>query len=43
MMNIRNLVSKESLGVKFEDGICAELCLTLWFESDWYSCNISEP
>ena len=25
MMNIRNLVSKESLWVKFKDGICSEL------------------
>ena len=22
--------------------ICVELCLKLWFESDWYFCNISE-
>ena len=28
--------TKESLGVRFEDGIFAELCLKLWFESDWY-------
>ena len=27
MMNVRNLGSKESLGVKFKDGICTELCL----------------
>ena len=35
-MNIRNLGSKESVGVKYKDGICAELCLKLWFESN---CN----
>ena len=28
--------TKESLGVRFEDGIFAELCLKLWFESDCY-------
>ena len=27
--------------VKYKDGICAELCLSLWFESDWYFCNIT--
>ena len=42
MMNIQNLGSKESLGVKFKDGICAKLCLKLWFESDWYFYNITE-
>ena len=36
MMNIQNLGSKESLRVKFKDGICAKLCLKLWFESDWH-------
>ena len=34
MMNLRKLGSKESLGVKFIEGICAELCLKLWFEGD---------
>ena len=43
MMNMQNLDSKESLGVKFNDGICAEMCLKLWFESDWYLFNITEP
>ena len=42
MMNIRNLGSKESLEMKFKDSIYAELCLKLWFESDWYFCNIAE-
>ena len=42
MMNIRNLGSKESVGVNFKQGICAKLCLMLWFESDWYLCNISQ-
>ena len=41
MMNIQNRGSKESLRVEFKDGICAELCLELWFESHWYFCNIS--
>ena len=36
MMNMLNLRSKESAGVKFKDGICVELCLKLWYESDWY-------
>ena len=41
MMNVQNRGSKESLQVKFNDGICAELCLKLWFESNWYFCNIA--
>ena len=39
MMNIQNLRSKESIGVKFKVGICAELCLRLWFESNWNLCH----
>ena len=39
---MRNLGSTEIIGVKFEKGICAELCLKLWFESDWYFCNINK-
>ena len=35
------LGSKESLGVKFKDGMYAKLHLKLWFESDWYFCNIT--
>ena len=42
MMNIGNLGSKESIGVKYKDGTYALLCLKLWFESDWYFCNITE-
>ena len=42
MMKIENLGSKESVGVKFKDAICAELCLRLWFESDLYFCNVTE-
>ena len=42
MMNIRNLGSKESVGVKFKEGIYTELCLKLWFESNWYFCKITE-
>ena len=40
-MNIRNLASKESVGVKFKDGIDAKFCLKPWiqiqdgFESDF--------
>ena len=40
MMNIRNLGSKESVGVNYKDGICVKLCLKLWFERDWYFCII---
>ena len=40
-MNMRNLGSKESLGVKLKDGICFQLCLKLWFERGWYFCNIT--
>ena len=32
MMNMKNLGSKESLGVKFKDAISAELCLKLRLE-----------
>ena len=42
-MNIRNLGLTESLGAKFKDVICAELCLKLWFEWNWYFYNITEP
>ena len=42
MMNIQNVGSKESLGVKFKDSIFAELCLKHWFENGWYFCNITE-
>ena len=37
---MQNLVSQESVGVKYIDGIYAELFLKVWFESDWYFCNI---
>ena len=30
-----NLDSKESLGVRFKDGICTALYLKCWFKSDW--------
>ena len=39
VINIRNVGSKESLGVKFKEGICAKSCVKLWFESNWYFCN----
>ena len=42
MMNIQNLGSKEKVGVKFKEGGCAELCLKLWFEGNWYFCNITK-
>ena len=35
------LGSTESIGIKFKEGICAELCLKLWFEGDYYFCNIT--
>ena len=31
---------KKSLRLKYKGGISAKLCLKLWFESDWYFCNI---
>ena len=31
MMNIRNLGSEESVGVKYIDGICTKFWLKLWF------------
>ena len=42
MMNIQNLGLTESVGYKFNDSVCAELCLKLWFESDWHFYNITE-
>ena len=39
-MNMQNLASKESLGVKFKDSIYTGLCSKLWFESDWDFCNL---
>ena len=42
MMNIQNLGSQESVGIKYVDDIYAEFCLKLWFESDCYLCNITE-
>ena len=41
-MNIQNLGSKESVGVKFKDGTRAEMYLKLWFESEWCFSNITE-
>ena len=41
-MNIQNLGSQESVEVKYIDSIYAEFRLRLWFESDWYSCKITE-
>ena len=32
---MRNLGSKETLGLKFKDGVCAEFYLKLWFESNF--------
>ena len=40
-MNKQNLGSKENVGVKFKEDICADLFLKLWFESGWYICNIT--
>ena len=39
-MNIWNLGSQESIGVKYIDNICSKFCLKLWFENDWYFCII---
>ena len=36
MMNRQNLSSKESVGVKFKENICADFWLKLWSVSDWY-------
>ena len=40
--NHANLGSRGSIGVKYKDDICGKLSLQLWFESDWYFCNITE-
>ena len=32
----------KSAGVKCKEDTCAELCLKLLFESDWYFCNITK-
>ena len=42
MINTQNLGSIESVWVKFQEGICAKLCLRLWFESYWRFCRITE-
>ena len=41
MRNKQNLGSKENVGVKVKEDICADLFLKLWFESDWHICNIT--
>ena len=41
-MNIRNLASKESLGVEFKDDICTGFCLKLCFDSAWYFYNMTK-
>ena len=41
-MNIRNLGPKGRLWVEFKDGICAELCLNLWFEKVTVQKSIAE-
>ena len=33
---------KRKRRVKYKDDISVELCLKLWFESDWYFYNINE-
>ena len=35
-MNIRNVGSQESTGLKYIDNICSKFYLKLWFESGWY-------
>ena len=37
------VVSKESVGVNYKDGIYAQLRLKLQFGSSWYFCIITEP
>ena len=39
MMNILNVGSQESIGVKYIDDIYTKLFLKLWFESNWYFCT----
>ena len=38
----QNLGSKESVGIKFKEGIYTKFCLKLWFDSNWYFCKITE-
>ena len=33
---------KRKRRVKFKVGIPAELCLKVWFKSNWYFCNITK-
>ena len=35
-------ITKEGVGTKFKEGICAEFCLKREFEGDWYFCKITE-
>ena len=42
MINIRTLGLKGSVGIKYKDDICTELCLKLWFESDYCFRNVTE-
>ena len=42
MINMQNLGSKENLGIKFRNNKRAKLRLKLWFENEWYFCNITE-
>ena len=32
----------KSVGVKYIDSIYAKFFLKVWFESDWYFCNITD-
>ena len=41
-MRKKNLSLKESARVKYKDRVCADLCLKLYFENDWYFCDITE-
>ena len=41
MINIENVGLQESAGVTNMDGTHPEICLKLWFESDWYFCCIT--
>ena len=42
ILTVNDKHTKQSIGVKYKDDICAELCLKLSFESNEYFCNFTE-
>ena len=40
--HMKSSFKRKRSGHIFKEGICAELCLKHWFESDWYFCNIAQ-